>query len=147
MRTIDIKGHNSHIRAANTGMLALFTDHTPVYAPRKRKPKVVEPGTVYSLRRIESDGKGTLKLWGIDNKDSDWRKVSSGSVTIYMGRVPDWRMELSLVEHGYQADTHAGCQPLAVHCRDFGGNHPIVKLIERLESKSEGWLADFRKGL
>ncbi len=148
MRTKPCPEHDSHIEAARTGMLAVFSQHALMLKPRKRKPELIEEGTVISLRRIESDGKGILKLWGVDNTDDQWRKVRAAEVTIYMGRVPDWRMNVYLANIGYQCDTFAGVQPLGTRCRDFGGTYEDVKpLIKRLETLSDGWLSMFKRKL
>jgi len=141
------ESHESHIEAARTGMLAVFGECAMILKPRKRKATLVAEGTVVVLRRIESDGKDVLKIWGTENKDDDWRKVRSADVRIYMGRVPDWQMEMYLVEHGYQCDTYAGVQPLCIRCRDFGGNHKIEDLIIRLERLSDGWVEMFKRKL
>lgn len=148
MRTKPCAEHDNHIEGARTGMLAVFGETAMMLKPRKRKPELVEEGTVVVLRRIESDGHGNLKLWAVSNKDDEWRVVKSTDVKIYTGRVPDWRMEMYLANIGYQCDTFAGVQPMGIRCRDFGGTYEDVKpLIERLETLSDGWLSMFKRKL
>ncbi len=132
---------------ARQGLLAVFAEHTRVFQPRKRKSSLVEEGTVVQLRKIEADGKGNLKIWGTENKDSDWRRVKSTDVKIYTGQLPDWRLEVYLVEYGFQADTFAGLQPLTVQCRDYGGKHKIAAQVERLQEMHEAWLRMFKHTL
>lgn len=142
---------------AKTCIVALFPDHTSAIVEDTWKSFTA--GTVFLVRRVDVeppgkmkvDGKmtripkGTLRLWGKEGARS--ALVQASAVKIYFGQVPDWRMEFSLVEHGFQCDVYEGIQPKISHCRDFGGNHSIPKLVEKLTAKHETFMRAFRKGL
>lgn len=150
MRTKPCESHDSHIKAAREGILVVFQEPTIVYVGdgRKRRTKGIEEGTVYTVKSIETDNKGTLKIMPWEGNEPMY--VKSTEVHVYMGRLPDWRMELYLEPAiGYQADTFAGAQPLGSRCRDFGGSYEDRPnfLIERLERLSEGWLNMFKRPL
>jgi len=74
-------------------------------------------------------------------------KVRTRDVRILTGRIPDFALEMSFVEYGYQADVSVYGQFVETHCRDFGGNHDIEVLVNRGVSFVEPWLDAFRKGL
>lgn len=74
-------------------------------------------------------------------------KVRSRDVRILNGRIPDFALEMSFVEHGYQADVSVFGQSATTYCRDFGGNHDVEVLVNRAAVCVEPWLDVFRKGL
>lgn len=131
-----------HAEAAQTAMFAVFNDFTVIRAGRKKKS--VEEGSIIQIKAVEMVKPGMLKLTPMKGEPGFVKAID---VRIYTGRVPDWRLELFLVEHGYQAETYRGVQCTSIRCRDFGGNHPILNLQERLDRLSEGWLSMFKRRL
>ena len=149
------KEDDYHVEAAMTGIFAVFNDVAIGLLDGQRK--VIEEGSIYGLRKVELEPPGKVRV------DGKWMKIPKGTlrltslegdkallvkateVRIYMGRVPDWRLELFLVEHGYQADVYRGVQCLVTHCRDFGGNHAISSLCDDLTKRSGPFLDAFRR--
>ncbi len=80
--------------------------------------------------------------------------VPANMVKVYIGRLPDYRLDMSFVEFGYQADHYVNVdqknpymQPTSTTCRDFGGNYPIDKLVERFQQFAERAILSFKKKL
>lgn len=80
--------------------------------------------------------------------------VPPGMVKVFIGRLPDYRLDMSFVEFGYQADHYRNVdqkqpymQPTLTTCRDFSGNHQIAKLVERFQEFAEKTILDFKKKL
>lgn len=122
------------------------------------RSKVIDAGSVYKLRSVSQEPASKIRV------DGKWRKldgmlrltpfegdkfllVKPADVRIYAGHFPDWRLEMFLVEHGYQANVYHGLQARFALCRDFGGNHPISDLCELLTKRVGRFLDGFRRRL
>ena len=145
----------NYVHKALTHILAVFTHGAVVLAGERQER--IPAGTVYALCKVELEPpgktkagarwvkvpKGTLRLT-LANKATDLL-VKATDVQISMGRIPDWRLELFLVKHGYQAQTYVGIQCETVRCRDFGGEAPIAKQCAALSKQADNFLDGFLK--
>lgn len=125
---------------AERGIVAVFDDSTAITV--NGKVKVIDEGTAFLLKSVEVIAQGRLRLSAVEGGTAE---VSTSDVRIYMGNVPDWRMEMYLVGHGYEARTYEGVQCRRMVCRDFGGAHSVIKLVENLNALGSAMVEKFRK--
>jgi hypothetical protein len=130
----------SLMQQAERGIVAVFDDSTAITV--NGKVKAIDEGTAFLLKSVEVIAQGRLRLSAVEGGVAE---VSTRDVRIYMGNVPDWRMELYLVGHGYEARTYEGAQCRRMTCRDFSGTHPIVKLVANLNVLGSALVEKFRK--
>jgi hypothetical protein len=58
---------------------------------------------------------------------------------------PDFRVDMWLVGHGYQADYYVNGLPALTECRDFGGTHRVKRMVKWLLDNFQKLLAQMRK--
>ena len=79
-------------------------------------------------------------------------------VQVLVEPLPDYRLDMYFVEFGYQADHYQNLKSTGTcddsvlsksltTCRDFGGDHRVPKLIERIREFADKMILEFKKDL
>lgn len=132
----------------------------PFIVKGRTKETVVEEGTYFEVKSVSVDNKGGIILEPVNSETPGFKfRASPHEVRVYVGHVPDYRLDMSFVEFGYQADhykrasqdekdeRHTFLQPTHTTCRDFGGSYPIEKLVERIQTFAEKMILKFKEKL
>lgn len=125
--------------AEEHGILAVFREASVAVVDGQQR--TVREGSVYALRKVELAG-AALSLTLRD--DGKIILAMPSAVRIYVGPVPDWRLEMHLAPNGYQAEIYEHIQCLTLQCRDFGGTHSTPDLCRQLSADAASFLKQFR---
>ena len=107
---------------------------------------VLDEGTYFQVNSVSTHLQGEmLVLEPTNTKKKGFRfAVPPRHVRVYMGHLPDYRLDMYFVQFGYQADHFINpeqeegfLKPTLTTCRDFGGSYKVAKLVERFQKKME----------
>jgi len=59
-----------------------------------------------------------------------------------LSRIPDFRLDMFFVEHGYEARMFINGDEVEVQCRDFAGSHPVNLSINKIYNTIAALLPD-----
>lgn len=115
-----------------------------------------DEGTCFEVKSVATDGQFGLILEPTEAKKKGFKfRVRPNDVRVYMGRIPDYRLDMWFVEFGYQADHFKRCeneelpvlQGTGGTCRDFGGSYELPWLVERFQRYAEQMILKFKQKL
>lgn len=75
------------------------------------------------------------KTCGVKMKSKKNDKVTLSKLKAPHVNVPDLRIDVNLVDFGYQIDIHVDGKEFASVCRDFGGTYDVEDLRDELYQK------------